>query len=43
MEPLFNAAGDLKPEHRLTPTFVGAFCIPICLFWFGWSARAAVH
>lgn len=32
MEPFFNAAGDLKPEHRLTPTFVGAFCIPICLF-----------
>jgi DHA1 family multidrug resistance protein-like MFS transporter len=22
---------------------VGAFCIPICLFWFGWTSRPAVH
>ena len=42
-EPLFNENGDIKPEHRLKPTFVGAFFIPICLFWFGWSARASVH
>ena len=43
MEPLFNDSGEIKPEHRLKPAFVGAFCIPICLFWFGWSSRASIH
>ena len=42
-EPQFNENGELKPEKRLPPAFVGAFCIPICLFWFGWSSRASVH
>lgn len=27
----------------MPPAFVGAFCIPICLFWFGWTSRPAVH
>jgi DHA1 family multidrug resistance protein-like MFS transporter len=22
---------------------IGAFFIPICLFWFGWSARPSIH
>lgn len=35
VEPKFDENGDLKPEFRLPPSFVGAFCIPICLFWFG--------
>lgn len=43
IEPKFNENGELTPEWRLPPSFVGAFCIPICLFWFGWSARADVH
>jgi hypothetical protein len=43
VEPQFNDNGELKPELRLPPAFVGAFCIPICLFWFGWSGRASVH
>ncbi|KAI9844360.1 MAG: hypothetical protein M1837_005664 [Sclerophora amabilis] len=43
IEPRFNENGELKPELRLTPSFVGAFCVPICLFWFGWSARPSVH
>lgn len=43
IEPKFNANGELKPEWRLPPAFVGAFAIPICLFWFGWSARPGVH
>lgn len=43
MEPLFNAQGEIKPEYRLRPAFVGAFFIPVCLFWFGWSARPEVH
>jgi len=42
-EPQFNEDGELKPEKRLPPAFVGAFCIPICLFMFGWSSRASVH
>ena len=42
-EPQFNENGEIKPEKRLPPAFVGAFCIPICLFWFGWTARPSVH
>ena len=42
-EPKFNDKGELQPEERLRPAFVGAFCIPICLFWFGWSSRESVH
>ena len=42
-EPQFNDNGELKPEKRLPPAFFGAFCIPICLFWFGWSARPEIH
>ena len=43
VEPQFNSNGELKPEKRLPPAFVGAFCIPICLFWFGWSAKPDLH
>lgn len=43
IEPKFNEKGELKPEWRLPPSFVGAFAIPICLFWFGWSARPDIH
>lgn len=43
IEPKFNEKGELQPEWRLPPSFVGAFCIPICLFWFGWSSRPSVH
>ncbi|KAK4957142.1 GTPase-activating protein [Elasticomyces elasticus] len=43
VEPAFDEYGELQPEKRLPPCFVGAFCIPICLFWFGWSARSDVH
>lgn len=35
--------GELKPEDWLPPAFGGAFCVPICLFWFGWTARENVH
>ena len=38
VEPKFNENGELQPEERLPPAFVGGFCIPICLFWFGWSS-----
>ncbi|CEI61322.1 Caffeine resistance protein 5 [Fusarium venenatum] len=43
IEPKFNENGELKPEWRLPPSFVGAFAIPVCLFWFGWSSRARIH
>jgi DHA1 family multidrug resistance protein-like MFS transporter len=42
-EPQFNENGEIKPEKRLPPAMVGAFCIPICLFWFGWTSRPSVH
>lgn len=31
-----------RPEMLLPPTFVGAVCLPMCLFWYGWSARENV-
>ena len=43
IEPKFNEKGELQPEWRLPPSFFGAFCIPLCLFWFGWSSRPDVH
>ncbi|KZL78362.1 multidrug resistance protein [Colletotrichum incanum] len=43
LEPQFDSNGDIQPEKRLPPAFVGAFAIPICLFWFGWSARPDIH
>ena len=43
VEPQFDAEGRLRPGIRLQPTFIGAFLIPVCLFWFGWSARESVH
>jgi DHA1 family multidrug resistance protein-like MFS transporter len=42
-EPQFNENGEIKPEKRLPPACVGGFCIPLCLFWFGWTARPSVH
>ncbi|KAJ9606506.1 hypothetical protein H2200_009467 [Cladophialophora chaetospira] len=34
---------DFKPEMVLPPTFFGSAALPICLFWYGWSARENVH
>jgi MFS transporter, DHA1 family, multidrug resistance protein len=38
-ERQFDENGEIQPEKRLPAACVGAFAIPICLFWFGWSAR----
>lgn len=38
-----KAKGDLVPEHRLNSMIVGALCLPIGLFWYGWSVQAKVH
>jgi hypothetical protein len=32
----------IQPEKRLGPMTFAAFCVPICLFWFGWTGRTAV-
>lgn len=37
------AKGDFKPEHRLETMKIGAFMVPISLFWYGWSVQANVH
>jgi DHA1 family multidrug resistance protein-like MFS transporter len=42
-EKQFSADGTLQPEKRLPPAMVGGFFVPICLFWFGWSARPDMH
>lgn len=39
-EPQFvKAKGKLAPEAYLPLSQWGAFCYPICLFWFAWSAN----
>ena len=38
IEPEFNENGEIMPEKRLLAACVGSFFVPICLFWFGWSA-----
>lgn len=45
LEKRFDQAEDgmIAPEERLPPAMLGAFFIPICLFWFGWTARAEIH
>lgn len=43
VEPQFTPEGDIRPEVRLLPAMVGAFFIPVCLFWFGWSSRPSIH
>lgn len=40
--PRFTKPG-FKPEMVLPPTFFGGASLPICLFWYGWTARASVH
>jgi len=40
--PRYNSAGELRPEDRLPVAIIGSFLFPICLFWFGWSARPSI-
>lgn len=35
--------GTFKPEHRLPCMCVGGFCLPVGLFWYGWSAQEKTH
>ena len=32
-----------KPEVVLPPAFFGAFALPVCLFWYGWTSRSSIH
>lgn len=39
-EPRFvKAKGKVAPETRLPMSMLGAFCFPICLFWFAWTSN----
>ncbi|EPQ30900.1 uncharacterized protein PFL1_01798 [Pseudozyma flocculosa PF-1] len=43
-QPLYDRLeGKVPPEQRLWPGIVGAFCIPICMFGFGWTSTASIH
>lgn len=35
--------GKVDPEKRLYLAMIGSICLPISLFWFGWSVHARVH
>ncbi|KAF2259388.1 MFS general substrate transporter [Lojkania enalia] len=34
------AKGTARPEHRLPPLIPACFCVPVGLFWYGWSRDA---
>ncbi|KAK5464808.1 hypothetical protein LTS15_001371 [Exophiala xenobiotica] len=38
-----KAKGDVSPEIRLEGLIPAAVCIPIGLFWYGWSAEKQIH
>ena len=35
--------GKVLPEYRLPTLALGAFCVPIGLFWYAWSAEKKAH
>jgi hypothetical protein len=37
-----KSAEGMKPEHRLPPLILGAICVPVGLFWYGWSAEHGI-
>lgn len=40
----FDQNWNIAPEHQLPPACVGAFALPISLFWFGWTGNfESVH
>ncbi|RAH55936.1 MFS general substrate transporter [Aspergillus piperis CBS 112811] len=39
-----DSNGNLAPEQQLPPACFGAVCLPISLFWFGWTGNfASIH
>ncbi|KAI6837746.1 multidrug resistance protein-like protein [Hortaea werneckii] len=44
VEPRFDDEGNIRPEIRLETALVGCFCLPICLFLFGWTGSdTSIH
>ncbi|KGM91529.1 uncharacterized protein PADG_12387 [Paracoccidioides brasiliensis Pb18] len=35
--------GELKPEYRIPLMIPGGICIPVGLFWYGWTAEKGMH
>lgn len=40
---LAASGGGIIPEARLPPMIVGAFLLPIGLFWFAWTSNRNIH
>jgi DHA1 family multidrug resistance protein-like MFS transporter len=38
-----DPAFPFTPEMLLPPAFAGCVAFPVCLFWYGWTARASIH
>jgi DHA1 family multidrug resistance protein-like MFS transporter len=36
------AKPNFKAEMMLPPIFVGSVALPVCLFWYGWTARESI-
>ncbi|KAK9770076.1 putative Major facilitator superfamily domain-containing protein [Seiridium cardinale] len=49
MDPIYKKmqdnlnGGEGKPEYRLPLANIGAVCLPISLFWFGWTIEDGLH
>ncbi|POS68485.1 hypothetical protein DHEL01_v213121, partial [Diaporthe helianthi] len=43
LEPKVAKHRDLVPEWILPPCYVGAICLPVCLFWFGWTSSVEIY
>ncbi|KAH8891434.1 MFS general substrate transporter [Thozetella sp. PMI_491] len=43
LQPLFTKGVPFAPEKILGPSFIGAVALPICLFWYGWTANGSIH
>lgn len=49
MDPIYKKMADLyndgegKPEYRLPLSNIGAVCLPISLFWFGWAIEKELY
>ncbi|KAF2842345.1 putative caffeine resistance protein 5 [Patellaria atrata CBS 101060] len=43
INPRSTTAAKFSLRNVLPPACVGGFFIPICLFWFSWSARPEIH
>ena len=42
VRPKFEEGAQFVPEDRLPPAMIGALCLPVSLFWFGWTSAASV-